>query len=231
MYCDNLINIYYFVLACGRTNKADIIFALDSAELGTKKTQTIYQFISGVSNEFNMKEGNIRAGIVSHNCPKDGDIRLNEHSDKQTFSASVENAEFPNLSRVLRRVRTQSFTEKYGGRPEAKRIAVLFIDGPLDKKGRIYREARRTRGNDVELFVVAIGDEVNMKEALELCSNPPEDHLLIVKSYESLPDSMDRFWDSICKGKIVLSPYLIFLLRPFNSPKDSPHVLFQSLNP
>ncbi|KAL3866045.1 hypothetical protein ACJMK2_043386 [Sinanodonta woodiana] len=186
--------------ACGASNPADIMFLMDSAALGSEKTVTIHQFLSDLTPDFNMDSGNIRVGVESRNCAEN-DIRLADYSDKSELAKALRNTGFPNLGHMIKKMRIHSFQEENGGRDIARHMAVIFVDNKLGENAKeIFLEAHKAHKDDIELFVIAIGDNVIDKELQMLCSHPVDTHILRVNSYDELPMLKEDFMNKLCNG-------------------------------
>ncbi|KAH3705220.1 collagen alpha-1(XII) chain-like [Dreissena polymorpha] len=184
---------------CGATNMADVMFLMEPAELGTANTVKITEFVSGLTEDFNMADGNVRIGLQTSHCGK-GNIELGEYTESSELTKAMTNSRVSNLGHMIKQLRTYSYKEENGGRDRARHMAVVFVDDALFDPKEVLDEARRTKHHDVELFVVAIGDSVVDSELEALCSAPADRHILRVKSYDELKLSKPEFLHKFCTG-------------------------------
>lgn len=184
---------------CGATNPADVVFLMDPAELGAADTKVVYEFIGGLLEDFNTKPGNMQVGLESRNCGAHN-IHLGEYEDTAEMTKAVRNSELPGLPHMIKRLRTHSYSKENGGRIAARHMAVIFVDDKLYNPKDVLDEARRTKNDDVELFVVAVGDSVVDDELMTLCSSPVDRHLIRVPDYDSLKDCRPEFLKKFCHG-------------------------------
>lgn len=184
---------------CGAKNPADVVFMMDPAELGVADTKVVYEFIGGLLEDFNTKPGNMQVGLESRNCGAHN-INLGEYEDTAEMTKAVRNSELPGLRHMIKRLRTHSFNEENGGRIRARHMAVIFVDDKLYNPKDVLNEARRTKNDDVELFVVAVGDSVVEEELMTLCSSPVDRHLIRVPDYDSIKECRPEFLKKFCHG-------------------------------
>jgi hypothetical protein len=189
---------------CGKHNIADVMFVVDPSEVGSFHTKRIYDFIGNVVNDFNMGQDNIQVGLESQNCGA-ANISLNQYNNSRDLAKAFRSTKVSQLPDMLKRLRTHSYTKENGGRNIARRMAVIFVDDSLYDKKTVLDEARRTKLQDVELFVVAIGDSVVDDELKALCSSPVERHIIRVPSYQELMESKPQFMKKFCLGKFLLT--------------------------
>ncbi|XP_071117256.1 matrilin-4-like [Haliotis cracherodii] len=181
--------------ACHSDSLADVMFVFDSAAMGSTKTGQIQEFIGTVVDEFNFADDVMRAGVVSRNC-HDGDIELGEHSDKDEFAKDLRNRDFPELSQVVRKMHRHSFTLEQGAREMARRMAVVFVDDKLEIPKRVFHEIEKAKDDDIEIFVVAIGEDVDMTEVEVMATSAG--HVFQIADYDALRETNLQLIDVLC---------------------------------
>ncbi|CAE1253428.1 COL6A [Acanthosepion pharaonis] len=185
---------------CATSTKSDIIFALDPLVMGQSRTEIIKEFIANTANQIDMGDSKpIRIGVFTNNCPSSKDIHLNEHGNKFTFIQELRSNNKMTKTHILKRVRRRGFTKANGGRADARRLIVTFVDGPLDNSKDVFLEAERVRKFNMDVFVIAIGNEVKENELRKLASVRPKEHIFRVTSYDNLKISFNDFIDKICE--------------------------------
>ncbi|XP_050400838.1 collagen alpha-4(VI) chain isoform X2 [Patella vulgata] len=173
--------------SCGKMKKADVIFLYDSGTLGSTQVAQINLFIEDVVPHFNMASGNIRTGILTTNCYR-GDFNLDQYRDKTEFIKQLRNLEIPDLSSVVRRLRLHSYNPENGGRPDVRKMAVIFLDDKLRVPKKVMSEVSRAKFGGIEIFVVTVGDKYDPREVEDICTPPMNNHMINFKSYNSLAD-------------------------------------------
>ena len=175
--------------------ETDIIFALDALAMGKKKTQSVYKFLTEVSKDINDGD-KVHMGVVSRNC-FDDDVTL----DHQNTTININNTEYEGLQHQVRRLRQTSFSPRNGGRKNAKKVAVLFIDDTFDDYDSLALEAGKAKVEDeIEVFVVAIGNDVDFSFCGGIVSDPIGRHVIKVSSHDDLALLKDDFIISIGNG-------------------------------
>lgn len=170
--------------------------------MGQSRTEIIKEFIANTANQIDMGDSKpIRIGVFTNNCPSSKDIHLNEHGNKFTFIQELRSNNKMTKTHILKRVRRRGFTKANGGRADARRLIVTFVDGPLDNSKDVFLEAERVRKFNMDVFVIAIGNEVKENELRKLASVRPKEHIFRVTSYDNLKISFNDFIDKICECK------------------------------
>lgn len=182
------------------------MFVVDPAEVGSKDTKRIYDFIGNVVKDFNMGKNNIQVGLESQNCGA-ANISLNQYNNSRDLAKAFRSTQVSIFPDMLKRLRTDSFTKENGGRRIARKMAVVFVDDSLYNKKTVLDEARRTKLQDIELFIVAIGDSVIDDELKALSTSPVERHIIRVPSYQHLMESKPQFMKKFCHGKFLFPIY------------------------
>jgi len=105
-----------------------------------------------------------------------------------------------NTQAALNLLHTTVFTAAGGARQGVPRIGVVVTDGHSTVlPDRTPAEAATARQSGVELFVVGVGEEVNLVELNSMGSTPTTDHVVMM----ALPvESLDTAWailDQLCR--------------------------------
>ncbi|WAR04185.1 MATN1-like protein [Mya arenaria] len=185
--------------ACGAERSADVMFLMEPKELGVTNTLEITEFIADLTNDFNTENGNIRVGMQTSHCGT-GNVELGEYTEGEELAKAFKNTPVSSMGHMVKRLRIHSYTEENGGRDSARHMAVIFVDDALFDPEAVIKEAKRSKHQDVELFVVAIGDSVVDSELESLVSHPTDRHIIRVNSYEDLKLSKPKFLEQFCVG-------------------------------
>ncbi|CAC5389271.1 COL6A [Mytilus coruscus] len=184
--------------ACGLKGIADMMFCFDSAATGTARSKIVYNFITEITDEFNMNDGDgIRVGIMSRNC-HEHDIHLNDYIQKDELMGAINSIEFQGMGPILHNMRKHGFKESHGGRTEARKIAVLFVDEETEKLDFVFEEAAEAKSQGIEVYVVSIGN-VDVNVLRKIASEPVGSHVIKVSSYDDVPLLKDDFVNSVCE--------------------------------
>lgn len=185
--------------ACGLRGKADMMFCFDSAATGSARSKILYNFITEITDEFDMEES-MRVGIMSRNC-HEHDIHLDEYIEKDALVGAIHEIEFQGLSPVIQNMRKHGFKPSHGGRIEARKIVILFLDEDTEKLDFVINEAIEAKKQDIEVYVVCVGN-VDTEAVRQIASEPIGRHVIKVSSYKDVPMLKEDFVNSVCQGKL-----------------------------
>ena len=109
--------------------------------------------------------------------------------------------EMTNTSGGIRMTRQQIFTPTGGERQYYQDVAVLLTDGESNRDTQwTATEARAAKANGIILFVVGVGQSLNMQEIRDIASDPDIDHVFIARDFDQLRDIIaEPLHEQICK--------------------------------
>jgi hypothetical protein len=143
--------------ACGYREQADIMFVMDSVNAGRKNTQKALDFAKGLVNHFDVNNEGIQVGLMSAECHETQDgFSLGSHGDKNTVMSALQDTPGTDFAKMLNEMRNGAFSPEQGGRKEAKKIAILLVDGNLEEPLKALSAAQRARIRGVEVFVIQV---------------------------------------------------------------------------
>ncbi|KAK7501649.1 hypothetical protein BaRGS_00007080 [Batillaria attramentaria] len=185
---------------CGQKRKADIIFVYNAAGMGNGNVNLVRQFLQHIVGEFSMTSGNVRAGVISQSCHS-GDIELDQHLRPEDFLTAVSSLPEPHISPLLKKLRLYGYEPAKGGRREAIKMAVIFMDDVMASPDDALYEALLLKYDDVVIHVIAVGPNYDEGQVKQLATSPS--HLTKVSSYQELSTSVVRktFLDKFCAKK------------------------------
>ncbi|XP_025090798.1 cartilage matrix protein-like isoform X1 [Pomacea canaliculata] len=185
---------------CGTRQPADMMFVVDSANAGKKNTKKVMDFMKSLAGDMAIDRDNIQMGLLAPDpcAPQEQSFQLNQNEDKEHVmnSLSTETTDFSDLVRDMRK---NGFRETAGGRKDAKRVAVLIVDGTMDNPLRALTEARQAREKrGIEIYVISVGTEIPQPEMMMMCDYPTQKHFYHLESYDELPKMEDTIRDILC---------------------------------
>ncbi|KAL5004709.1 hypothetical protein ScPMuIL_018165 [Solemya velum] len=175
---------------CRKGTVADVMFVYDPTSLGADKTQHVTDFVAKVSQKMDVVSDNVRVGRMTENCPTNTDVSLSG-PESVTSLKSLQLSGFGNL---LLKVARRGFSESNGGRPEARSVAVLFLDTDSKDLRSAFHASKHL--SDTNMFVVYNENVVDMETALKFVSTP--DRLMSYSSYAHLSKLQDNFLKMFC---------------------------------
>ncbi|CAG5116171.1 unnamed protein product, partial [Candidula unifasciata] len=188
--------------ACGTRQEADLMFVMDSASAGKKNTKKTLNFMKDVAKAMDISQDTVQIGVIQPDecVPQPESFGLNTHNNKKHVVSAL-NApanDDDNLSNLLKNMRKDGFKKTKGGRKEAKKIAVVLVDGELEHPLRVLKEARRAQIHGIEVYVIFVGREPPQQEVVEMCAYPPGKHFLQVPDYDRLKEIENSLIELLC---------------------------------
>lgn len=175
---------------CHPMKPTDLLFVFDAQALGSWRSQSISQFISKSMAEFALGSENFRVGREIENCPS-GNIPIGS----ALHSSDLDMVKFPSFTDMLKRINRYRMSDENGGRKNASKMAVLFVDPSQSMNFETFTEARRLKESVDFFFVVAIGHNM---QTLHLTSLAGEGQSISVNSYDELHPLADKLMSAMC---------------------------------
>ena len=156
-----------------------------------KKTRKITKFVYDVTSALDMSSGRLKAGRLTENCLTGADVYLTSQMPAMDFDQIY----FPDFRRMIRKLAVVGFSPQYGARPEARKVAVLFLDDENENLKQAAAEISRLR--ETHSFVITIGD-IDMYTAAQFSSQPLNDYLVHIPSYKYLTTAKTTLLHKLC---------------------------------
>ena len=107
-----------------------------------------------------------------------------------------------NTQEALRVMREQVFRASSGDRPGVPNVGVLLTDGMsnVDRQNTVL-EAQRARDDDVAMYVIALGDDVDRSEVAGVAGFRQEGdngYVYDVRDIAQVDDVIERWTDHVC---------------------------------
>ena len=175
---------------CHPRKPTDLLFVYDALTLGSWRSQTISQFAAKSIEEFNLMNGDLRVGREVENCPT-GNIALGSVLQ----SSDLARVEYQSLSNMMRRVARQGFSVENGGRKNASRMVVVFIDSSQRLNHNTYQELQELKEKVDFLYIVTVGRN---PYSVWLKAVAGKGHSIGVRSYDDLMAYADKLMGDMC---------------------------------
>src|SRR5688572_6029210 len=123
-----------------------------------------------------------------------------------------------NTASGLRELYTSMYLDKNGGRPAARRMAIIITDGEanIDVQDTV-KEAVKAHQQRIQIITVAVGQPafVNGDQIEAIASLPTTANMFNISSYYSLPNISTILLKATCNGKrsIHINPSIIARFR------------------
>lgn len=175
---------------CHPMRPTDLMFVFDAQALGSWRSQSVSQFISKSIAEFNLVADDLRVGREIENCLT-GNIALGS----AFHSSDLDEVRYQTFTDMLRRVTRSGMNEENGGRKDAAKMAVIFVDSSQRMNYETFMEARQLKEKVDFFYVVTVGHNM---QTLHLTGLAGEGHFISVKSYEELHPLADKLMSAMC---------------------------------
>lgn len=179
-----------FFSVCHPMRPTDLLFVFDAMELGSWRSQSISQFISDSLSAFSLSAGELRVGREIENCPS-GNIALGS----AFRNTDLDEVRYPSFTTMLRRVHRDRMSEENGGRVNASKMAVIFVDSTQRMNYETFMEARNLKQHVDFFYVVTIGHNM---QTLHLTGLAGEGRFISVKSYDELHPLSGKLMSAMC---------------------------------
>lgn len=185
---------------CGQESRGDVVFVFNGGSMSSQETRLVKEFISHLVGQFSMATGNIRVGLVSR-ATQGEDINLEQYIRGQDFISALMNQPRPRFAPLLKKVRLQSFDPVNGGRHNAKKRVIVFVDDVIEDRGDALFEALLLRYESALIYVAAVGSRVSMEEMKQLATS--QAYIERFDSYTDLAENATKrkeFLDKFCES-------------------------------
>jgi len=176
---------------------ADVFFILDSSSsIWVEDYRKTLDFVSQVVTRFDISREDTRIGALSFSDDYTVGFDLDRYRSKSEVLASVDERTLPyktgvtNTDAAIRYVR-----ENVIFREDITKVMVVITDGGSRSPGATEREADLARDKGFHMVVVGVGQFQDEYEWRRIASDPDNDYIFNITSFnflESLQDSLPR---------------------------------------
>lgn len=183
---------------CGQKRKADIMFVYNAAGMANRDVLQVRKFIQDMAGKFSMMTGNVRAGVISEGCQR-GEVDLGQYLRPEDFVTAISSQSQPQITPLLKKLRLYGYQPNKGGRREALKMAVVFVDEAIASPQDARYEALLLKYDNVLLHVIAVGSNYREEEVKNLATSTT--HVTKVSKYEDLLDqkTQTNFVEIFCE--------------------------------
>lgn len=166
---------------------ADIVFMLDSTNtIGKAHFKSVKHFALNIVNDFDVADNATRIGVITFSTYPMLRLQPGIINDKLQILNYINNLMYytgtRETDRALELLRNEVSSDY---RPETPNIAVLITDGISTNSFLTMRAADELKQSGVEVFVVGVGDKIDVKE-LGYISSDRKNNVFMVSNYEEL---------------------------------------------
>ena len=183
----------FHVSAPERCSKAaDVTFIMDSSETtGVQNYQTQKDFVKAIAESFGIQPTGSHAGVVVSGKLATLNIKFGDYLYTEDFQEAVDRIPLTRgnsgIDKALNVAITQLMVTQGGARPALAKILVIVTSNTQNQtvdSNRLDAAARKLRQLGVAVFVMAVGDKVNVTLLRSLVTK--DENVVKEKSFESL---------------------------------------------
>jgi hypothetical protein len=113
-----------------------------------------------------------------------------------------------NTAAALRYAYQDMFTSSHGDRSGVKNVLVLVTDGASDNKEATLEAAREARKRGIHIFVVAVGNWLDVQEINAIATYPYEKNKMHLENFNSLNEELVlNIKDLVCNSTSLITQY------------------------
>ncbi|XP_045173658.2 collagen alpha-5(VI) chain-like [Mercenaria mercenaria] len=178
---------------CTPRHALDIVFAVDTAAIGSSNAKFVLQFIANISDRVNMAAGDTTIMTIGNGC---SGSTLDEEpaTDPNMVKQGLSTYQTPQFHQLMRNMRLKAAD----GRFESDHIGVLFVTDRLTSFE--YRKAKletmRAKFQRVAIFALGVGNRVDAQDYMSLTTNGGQ--YISVPSFEDLGEIGTAFLYNMC---------------------------------
>ena len=193
-------------------------FLLDeSGSVGEENFEKVKEFVKKVVDFFNVGETGTHIAVTTYHTYARERFDFTEHYTKSELKNAVNNIVYNGFltytGEALDFVRDNIFTRRGGMRddPGIPKVLVLITDGLSNGKS-VLEPANKLRNLGVSIFSIGVGNRVSEQELNEIATDPDEEYVFLLKTFNDLSSWVDRLSSVSCSGKYISNYTAIFVL-------------------
>jgi collagen type VI alpha len=185
---------------CNR--RLDVAFALDVSGSTSSGSSFGHQFFEKLLYGFNIGQNYVRTSLVTF--ADNAEVRYyldsyNGRSDMLGASTVVSPKGATNTQAALRKIREDVFQANRGDRYDVVNVVVVITDGASNvNASRTIPEANLLKESGANVFVVAIGDNVQDAEVVAMATDDAEAFIFRIRDETDVTAESDRFLTLLC---------------------------------
>ena len=151
----------------------------ESGSVGASNYQIMKDFVHDTVNEFDIGPDDTQVGVISFSTTAMFHFSLITFHEKADLLTAVNNLTYSgggtHTAEALDLLRLQGYTPANGGRPQSQaipRVAVVITDGQSNNAPATIDAAMNLHNEEITVFSVGVGDNVNNEELDAIASDP-----------------------------------------------------------
>lgn len=189
----------------------DLVIALDeSPSIGPSfaddddEFSFVIDFAVGLIEGLPVDEDNVNVGLVLFDGTAETLFPLTE--DEELAVNTLESYDRGNTNGTgLARAINLSIEELASGRPAVQDIIVILADGDNNRPGNPVTSADNARSQEIQLFSVAVGDDLNIAQLQGVANDPDDEYFFQAEDFSDLDGLINSINRNACGAPSTLS--------------------------
>lgn len=191
----------YLSAECSR--KLDVVFVLDISGSVEDEYRLVITFAKEVVYGLSMNL-DTRVGAITYSTDVNGQFYMNTYSTKEGVINGLNfyhKGGRTNTQEALRIMRTEHFTTTRGERTGVRNVAIVVTDGysNIDEDNTIPEATRAKEEEEIDIFVVALGEGPNFREVNDMASDPDSDYVYQLRDINEIEETAEQLLDELCQ--------------------------------
>ncbi|KAI0236837.1 hypothetical protein LSAT2_012606, partial [Lamellibrachia satsuma] len=179
----------------------DVVFVLDSSgSIGFSNWAVSLQFVIDIMKGLKVKRSLTHVSIVTYSTEEVLNFDLNQYSSMADIEPIVFGIEYlAGVTNTADGIKRMHEVLKDGGRgaDKATPIAIVITDGVSNvDESRTIPEAKLAQDDGIQMFAVAIGDDINRDEIKGIATN--EDYVFEASDFSTVQDLTEEIAARVC---------------------------------
>ena len=199
--------LFYFIRISVCQTSVDLVFLLDgSGSVGKSNFEKVRVFVKKVVDFFNIGETGTHVAVVTYESSTHLEFKLDKFVTKSDLRKAIDRVDYNGLltytGEALEFVKKYVFTESAGMRADIgiPKVLVLLTDGHSNGR-EVFNPANELRNAGVSIFSIGVGSSVSEKELKDIASDPDDDYVFRLSTFNELSKWVDRLSSVSCSGK------------------------------
>ncbi|XP_028398110.1 fat-like cadherin-related tumor suppressor homolog [Dendronephthya gigantea] len=188
----------------------DLVFVLDgSGSVGENNFKKVKEFVKRVIDFFNIGVDGTHVAVVTYETDTNIEFNLVKYYTKTDLRKAVDDIKYRGYltytGEALNDVREKVFTASAGMRTDVgiPKVLVLLTDG-YSNGISVLQPSDQLRQLGVSIFSIGVGPSVSQSELKEIASDPDEEYVFTLSSFNQLASFVDRVSSVSCsEGALI----------------------------
>jgi len=210
-----VVLIYSIFSVCNQP--LDIVFGIPVNQRLGSLLINIKDVFKSILDLLKVNKMQVHVGIEPYNGNARFPVHIDSSYNRESISNYITGLEANgygiNLVDAFNVASNRAFTIYGGVRQTSPKAFIILVPGiPSNLDSSVRAAARKLKGLGVKVFVIGLGNVVNLGDIKVLASQPSKKYLYAADSYDELALQAYKIVDTLCKGK---RPFIFHFSKTF----------------